>query len=298
MKQIACPACTSTALSILTAVKIGRGRDKMSGEILRCHECSHRFMPTTPEQQDLIETNYDAHYAGYRHDHFFARRIRQAISDELLPLTALGGSVLDVGCGSGEFLVAAREYGLKVSGVDVSESAAAACRERGIVARAGDFLNLQFEEQYDLVTMWDVVEHLREPESFIRRSAELLKPGGHLVLKIPGFGRFTFYPIKLYHRLACQLLGAPAHVQYFTPRSLEALLARCGFTQVKWFPSRSFRSAPAATGWKKTIGRALTWSVKTVSGDRNLYLAAAPFAPARPAEDAHDNHSGRRIGGL
>lgn len=245
-------------------------------------------MPTTEAQQRLIESYYDAEYAGYRRDEIFAARVRDTLLRELAPLIPPGGTILDVGCGGGEFLAAAQEQGFEVSGIDVSEAAALSCQKRGIDARAGDFLTMTFTRRYHLVTMWDVVEHLREPKLFLERALQLLEPGGYLVLKIPAFEGLTFLPIRLYNRLAHNLLGAPAHVQYFTQGSLEALLRRTGFAPPNWFPSRDFRSAPRPSGWKSRAARTFSLGVKRLARNRNLYVAATPAAPSHPGKTAPD----------
>jgi SAM-dependent methyltransferase len=182
--------------------------------------------------------------------------------------------VLDVGCGNGVFLSAASEEGYAARGVDVSEASARLCRERGLDARAGDFLTMPLDGPYDAVTFWDVMEHLRDPAAFLSRAREALAPGGALVLKIPGFGRGVFRPIAAVPRLAGVMLGAPSHIQYFNHRSLEALLARTGFGRVEWFPSFAFRSPPRPRNPLRRLAvQGIRW-LGRVGGAGNLYLLA------------------------
>ena len=184
--------------------------------------------------------------------------------------------MLDVGCGAGEFMQAASEAGYRVQGVDVSAAGVERCRARGLDARAGDFLTMEFDGVYDMVTLWDVAEHLREPHAFMVRARSLLAPGGVLVLKIPGFGRRSFTATAAANGLAGAVLGAPGHVQYFTPSSLQALLKRSGYAEVEWLPPRQFRSRVRTLNPRKLAGRALIRLVRMVAGNRNLFVVVHP----------------------
>ncbi|HEX5870810.1 MAG TPA: class I SAM-dependent methyltransferase [Longimicrobium sp.] len=279
-----CPACGESTIRDLVHLTMPLDRGgQLPARIAECRHCTHRFLPLTPEELRRVEEVYDDTYAGFREDPFFARTIRGEIAGTLLPRVPAPARVLDVGCGAGEFMRAAADAGYQVEGIDLSEAAAELCRSRGLNARSGDFLTLPLDGGYDLITMWDVVEHLREPAAFLGRARELLAPGGLLVLKIPGFGRLTFSILDAYGRLAPNLLGAPSHVQYFTPRSLNALLARCGYGAVEPLPPKRFRARPPVRTLKALVARPVVRLLAMASGNRNLYLTArAPGAGGPP----------------
>lgn len=287
----ACPACgkDSTHPILRLNVPFARG-DRLTARVFACRECTHRFLPITEEEQQRVDAHYDRDYMGYRFDPFFAARIRDEVARQLVPRVPPPARVLDVGCGAGEFMRAAAAAGYQVEGVDISEAAAEHCRGLGLHATSGDFLTMPFAERYSMVTMWDVVEHLRSPEAFLRRAREILVPGGALVLKIPGYGPLSYRAIAIYPRLASTVIGAPGHQQYFTPRSLRTLLARCGYENAEWLGSGRFRSKPATRSIKKLIGRTLTAAVNRVARNGNLYIAA--YA-AKPADATADASSGR-----
>ena len=273
----ACPACGEPALSRLHPLvtnhpSVGRLRS----DVMQCARCDHRFLVTTEVEQRTVEAKYDHAYAGFVPDPYFARVIREVIAGELVPRKAPPARVLDVGCGGGEFMQAASEAGYTVEGVDVSAAAAERCRARGFNARAGDFLTLDFEGGYDMITLWDVAEHLRDPHGFMVRARTLLAPGGILVLKIPGFGRLSFTATGAVNRLAGSVLGAPGHVQYFTPQSLQALLTRAGYASVEWLPPRQFRQRPRTSSLKRLMGRGINKVIRAVAGNRNLFVIAHP----------------------
>ncbi len=271
---LSCPACGRPSPELLTPLVVQVPGLRLDGRILECPACTHRFFPTTDEEQLAIEGCYDAEYSGFREDPYFLRVIDEEVRSTLLPRKPPPARVLDVGCGNGAFLDAAARAGYEVEGVDISEAAAALCRSRGHRARAVDFLSASFDEPYDMVTMWDVVEHLQHPAAFLSRARELLRPGGLLVLKIPGFGRPGFTAISWYHGLARSLLGAPRHVQYFNRVSLAALLDRLEFREKEWMEPKPFRSKPPARTLKRRVGRVVVGGIAAASGNANLYVLA------------------------
>lgn len=194
---------------------------------------------------------------------------------QIAPHKPAPADVLDVGCGSGDFMAAACEAGYSVQGIDVSEASAAICQSKGLKAVSGDYLTYDFGQKFDVITMWDVIEHLRNPGAFLIRSRELLKPGGVLFGKVPGFGDVSVGLSKRMPRMAGALLGAPSHVQYFDEESLRSLLSRLRF-DVHWLPALADEMRSRRTGGplKRRVARSVARSIKRVSGDRNLQFIA------------------------
>jgi len=265
--QSICPACLAPAIAT-------------DGQrILRCRACRHRWMWTSKTEQRRIEQAVYTHdYAGYRADPVFEQAIRTLLDSEIVPRLPQQARILDVGCGSGDFLTAAKERGLRPKGIDVSEDGAGLCREKGLDAMAGDFLTENFETTFDAVTMWDVIEHLRDPGAFFERTRHLLRDGGLFIGKVPGFGNVSVELSRRVPRLAGMLLGAPDHVQYFTRSSLDALLRRTGF-EVEWLQPRANRLRGKRRGGslKRRAGRLTASLVRRLSGDENLYFVATPI---------------------
>lgn len=274
MASLACPACGSTALTRLHPL-VTRN-PPLQSVVMECPACDHRFLVTDEVQQRRLEQKYDVKYSGFQSDPYFARVIREVIAGELVPRKGPPARVLDVGCGAGEFMQAASEAGYRVEGIDVSPAAAERCRARGLNAQAGDFLTMSLPGGYDMITLWDVAEHLRDPHAFVARARELLAPGGVLVLKIPGFGRLSFTAVGAVNRIAGAVLGAPGHVQYFTQQSLGALLTRAGYSSVEWLPPRQFRKRPPTRNLPRLLSRGVNRVVRTVAGNRNLFVVAHP----------------------
>jgi 2-polyprenyl-3-methyl-5-hydroxy-6-metoxy-1,4-benzoquinol methylase len=138
------------------------------------------------------------------------------------------GRLLEIGSSVGLFLEEARRAGWEVSGIEPSRWAAESARARGL-----DVFNGTLEEfvapgaGFDLVASWDVWEHLEDPLSALRRTHELLKPGGAFVfttINLGGLGRRLFrgrWP--WFMRM---------HLHYFTPKSSASMLRAAGFEVV------------------------------------------------------------------
>ncbi|MCA1578570.1 MAG: methyltransferase domain-containing protein [Acidobacteria bacterium] len=103
-------------------------------------------------------------------------------------VTDLRPRILDVGCGTGANLLMLKQYG-DAEGVDVSTDALAFCRERGLDGvRQGAGEELPYEDgAFDLVTAFDVVEHMDDDLAGLREMYRVLRPGGHVLLFVPTF---------------------------------------------------------------------------------------------------------------
>jgi len=131
----------------------------------------------------------------------------------------LRGSVLDVGCSSGAFLHQLKKRfsnDYKILGTDVSQAPLDHAAKMGVPVARGEFLTQTFEEKFDAVTFWAVMEHLSDPKSFLQKAAAILKPGGHCFILTPNM-----------NSLAVRLVGSKyryifaEHLNYFTPRTLK-----------------------------------------------------------------------------
>ena len=156
----------------------------------------------------------------------FARSLRQ-----LHRLTAPPGRLLDVGCYTGVFMKLAAREGWDVTGVELSAWAAAFARRSG----GGPVLSRPLEESgledrsFDVISLWDVIEHLNRPAFMLKNVHRLLKSGGIVAIST--------------HRMdspAARLLGRrypflmDMHLVHFSRPTLKRMLQECGFEVLAW----------------------------------------------------------------
>jgi 2-polyprenyl-3-methyl-5-hydroxy-6-metoxy-1,4-benzoquinol methylase len=152
-----------------------------------------------------------------------------------LPKAVKGQRLLDLGCGNGMFLARAHNAGWKVVGVDFDAKAVETARSQGLDVRLGgvEVLNPTIE-QFDVITMAHVIEHVHRPLEVLQACHKLLKPGGFLWLETPNIssnGHRLFGPN--WHSL-----DPPRHLVLFGFSSMQRILMEAGFSQVETQPYR------------------------------------------------------------
>ena len=159
-----------------------------------------------------------------------------------------GKTALDVGCGAGLLTEPLARLGAKVTGIDASPEVIAVAREHAaaraleIAYRSGDVQ--QLEGQFDLVTAMEVIEHVADPEAFLKALASRLAPDGLLVLSTPNAtGWSKLLMITIGEGLGRIPRGTHDFEQFITPDRMKLLLADAGLKCVDvegiaWSPTR------------------------------------------------------------
>lgn len=204
--------------------------------VVRCPRCRLVFISPRLRSTALQEV-YDDHgyFDGkvYGADNSVAMRLQRTwtrgrldLLHEELGRGPGGAALLEVGCGYGHFLAAARDAGYAATGVELSAPAVAHARDRwGLTVHEG-----QLEEAplpvggYDAVVAWDTIEHVPDPVVFLRTVRGLLAPDGVLVFSTP---YFSSLPARLL-RARWWTLKPAEHIWHFTPQTHQTVLARAG----------------------------------------------------------------------
>jgi SAM-dependent methyltransferase len=151
--------------------------------------------------------------------------------------------LFEIGCAYGFFLDEARSWVRSASGIDISADAVRfAVRERGVDASHGDYLSLNFGRTFDVIAMWDTIEHLKHPHLFMEKVAQDLKPEGLLAITTGDIGSFA---ARLQGR-HWRLIHPPTHLHYFSAVTISDLLRRKGFDIVDISHPGNSRSLRAA----------------------------------------------------
>ena len=150
--------------------------------------------------------------------------------------------VLDIGCASGAMLLALKNRGWAVQGVEISGPEAAYCREQGLKVSTLPLEENHFPRQnFDVVLASHVIEHLNNPFDFVREVKQILKPQGHFYITTPNISGFQARFFGSRWRSAIF-----DHLYLFSARTLSMLLEKAGFTveRVKTWGGLAGGSAP------------------------------------------------------
>ncbi len=208
--------------------------------LLRCGRCGFVYALAPNGAADLTslygrEYFYGDEYADYLGDKKviqknlgrWLRIVRKYVND---------GTLVEVGCAYGFFLELAQRN-FQVVGYGVSQDAVRYANDViGVPARSADF---QLDSELapgsvDAVAMWDVIEHVEEPDLHLARSAQILRPGGYLFLTTGDID--AWLPRRQGPRW--RLIHPPTHLQYFSRKTMGRLLDRMGFDVVRvMYPS-------------------------------------------------------------
>lgn len=245
-----------------------------------CPSCGIGFQwpPRTPEEQDAYyrRTYYNSHKASFDLD-----RLRVYEEDmAAVERWVRPGRLLDFGCGFGHFMVLAKKRGWQCVGVDLSEQAVSVARDafhldawagnQDTVARSG--------ERFDLITLWNVIDHLPDSADTIRLLAGSLSPGGILVIRVSNY-RFKRAMFRLGFLVGNNFLKNNFgffHNRVFTPGSIRGLVRRSGFDRTE---VRNSRIAGDVKGkWIGQLGASLLQA--GFGGLYRLSFGALPLAPS------------------
>lgn len=136
------------------------------------------------------------------------------------------GRILDIGAGTGDFLVEAKLKGWKVNGIEPNEKARSQALLKNIKL-APDTSNFK-SEKFDVITMWHVLEHVYDLKSQIIEVEHLLKKDGLLVIAVPNFKSYD----AQYYKEHWAAFDVPRHLWHFSQRSFEHLLAGTEFNKI------------------------------------------------------------------
>lgn len=230
MEYVCCDLCGSD-----NPVPLFERIDRFSGKTFRyvmCQVCGLIYLNPRPNACELL-SYYPSDYEAYRppdKSTAVARWRKQRALGILRRFVARyhqPGKLLDIGCATGEFLKEMQAHGWEVQGVEISPQAAIIARETyGLKVFIGPLSAFDAQgEIFDIVTMWDVMEHLPSPYAGLLQIHRMLSREGYLIFSVPNLRSFD-----------AQLFGhwwigwdAPRHLYLFPEPVLKKLLTQTGF---------------------------------------------------------------------
>ena len=264
------------------------------GDLYRCVTCTHCF--SDPNLTDLPE--YSPEYFEIEHERWFANPnvgLFSAIAANL----PQGASVLDAGCGRGDFLRFVRSIrpDLTLTGIDLSPNQDVP----GIRFLQGDFLQTTLDRQFDAVVSLQVIEHVPDIRGFVDRLRSLVKPTGTVTVSTVNESSLLYGLARTGNRvgvpLAFNRLYSRQHLHHFTTKSLRTLLERAGLAVESSMTHNAPLAAidiPVNSRVADAILRSGMWLVcKAGDATGSAYLQTVTCRNPVAASGARDLRSGR-----
>ncbi|MEM3485988.1 MAG: class I SAM-dependent methyltransferase [Candidatus Methanomethyliaceae archaeon] len=233
MEYVRCDLCgADNSVPVLERI------DRFSGSTFHyvgCRECGLIYLNPRPDATEIL-AYYPASYESYqalratKGIELWLQKRAWRILAQFVSQYQTGRKLLDIGCATGEFLREMRARGFEVQGVEFNSFAATIAKDvYGLKVFVGPLAEfIAPESTFDVITMWDVLEHLPSPYNSLQQIHQWLRDGGHLFLSIPNVHSFD---AKLF---GSWWIGwdAPRHLYAFPEPTLKRLLQDTGFNIV------------------------------------------------------------------
>lgn len=199
-------------------------------QVVKCGKCGLIYLNPRLKSDLIIDSYAEGEDQSFiSQDPMRVRTFTQALKELSkkydIPLNKKT-KLLDIGCAGGAFLRAAKSLGLSTIGIEPNRWLSQYARTKyKLDVRAGVLADFKFPNQgFDVISMWDVIEHVPAPKDELRRIYQLLKPNGLLVINYPDISSL---PAKFLKRKWPFLLSV--HLTYYTPETITKQLAEAGF---------------------------------------------------------------------
>jgi len=247
-ETLACPLCGADRFTVMkpSNYPIGLTHDNivkiysassdrgLFDQLVKCRECSLVYLNPRIKAEFILESYSRAVDPTFIQQNSQRIKTFKRILNRLIHRFSLKTDgrlvTLDIGCAGGAFPKAASDCGFKVVGVEPSVWLSEQARNLyGLDIRTGTLLAQDFcEKSFDLITLWDVIEHLTNPGQIVEKIHQLLKDEGIFIVNYPDYSSF-----------ARKLLGnnwpffLSVHLIYFTPQTITNFLGKYGFEVIE-----------------------------------------------------------------
>ena len=206
--------------------------------LCECLSCGLQYTMPRPSQ-DKIGQYYqsDEYYSHKENKKGFIPRLYEKVKSRNLKKKyklATGqmkpGTLLDIGCGVGDFLHTAEAKGWQCTGIEPSEDAKAIARQRTHAELFSSEAQEQFpDDSFDLITMWHVLEHVDNLDWQVEQLQRLIKPSGRIVIAVPNY---KSYDGQFYKELWAAY-DVPRHLSHFNKTTITKIFKTKGLKLVK-----------------------------------------------------------------
>ena len=274
-----CPVCNSKSINPLLTVKdyIVSNEDFV---IWHCSSCTLRFTQDAPVEAAMGKYYKSPDYISHTNiDKGFLNKMYQRVrnytvqnkSKLVISSTAtLQGKLLDVGCGTGDFLNAIKKEGWVVTGLEPDEEARTLAKKLyDLNVFDSTSINSLSINSFDAITLWHVLEHVHDLHGYVDQLKELIKSNGKMFIAVPNYQSLD---ADIY-RLHWAAYDVPRHLYHFTPKAMHMLMEKhsLSITAKKSMPFDSFYISLLSSKYKNGHS---SWLPAFISGLRSNAKAA------------------------
>lgn len=247
LQEIPCPLCGTFEYRLLYDVPdrmtfhLERAQSQPrenAFQIVACSSCGFLYLNPRPDRSHLGDyyraDSYDPHRrrGGGPIGALFraARQITTRWKAAKVSKDLISSSLLDVGCGTGEFMVEMTRRGWQTTGIEISADAAEIAKGMGCDVMIGDPAEADLPvEAFDLVTLWHSLEHLPDLRGAADKISKALKPGGRLAVAVPNPDSVD----ARHYGARWAAWDAPRHLYHFRPNDLTAIFSPYGIRMLR-----------------------------------------------------------------
>ncbi|GAA0891985.1 class I SAM-dependent methyltransferase [Fulvivirga kasyanovii] len=223
-----CPLCDSGHFNNYLTCK----DYTVSGEefnLVTCTNCSFTFTNPRPKAEDLSQYYQSQDYISHSNKsnspvniiYKIARNFTLKKKVALINSLNKKGSMLDIGCGTGHFISACKEDGWAINGVEPDENARKMATDKTAINISADIKDVE-QTEFDVITMWHVLEHIPNLNDFMQILAHKLKETGKLIVAVPNYKSHD----AQYYKQYWAAYDVPRHLYHFDQESLGRLATK------------------------------------------------------------------------
>lgn len=226
-----CPICSSDLIDNYMVCK-----DHMiTGEsfaITQCTQCSFLFTNPRPTTKDLGKYYQSDEYISHSNKstnpinwiYKIARHFTLAKKVKLINKISTKKTILDYGCGTGDFLVACKKSGWNINGLEPDTNARTNASEKTKIKILSQLTEITNTDKVDVITMWHVLEHIPELNHTLELVKQQLTKKGKLLIAVPNYQSFD----AEYYKANWAAYDVPRHLYHFSQKTMKLLLKNHG----------------------------------------------------------------------
>ncbi len=250
-----CPNCDTTSSPLYLI-----NRFQPALDIYRCKACGLQ-MQNIDKKINLVKLYEKDYYTGNSNYTYYDERkflkfneyVWQARLKRISKFVPAPADFLDVGCAFGGFALAAKRFGYRSQGIDVSSYAIKHAKTEGLSVQQGSIdeplKQIYSKNSFDVVTLIEVFEHLSHPLQALKNLKEIVRPGGLVLIQT---ANFLGWQARLYGSSYHYYL--PGHLYYYNTKNLRSLFQKYGFSKVYFFRGVDFGLWPKIKKMKGYLG--------------------------------------------